>query len=78
MPMNQVLLPNVNSFRMVFDDVPFVPSGVAWHDSLHLDIWLSFGPDPTVGVLQLIVEDPNLRSSQGESAPAPQSIQWKP
>jgi len=76
--MNQGLTPDKANFSMVFDDVPYEPTGLAWHDALHLDAWLSFGPDPAVGVFHQLNLDPNCISTQGAKSRSPQQIQWKP
>lgn len=77
-PMDTSVTPALASFLMVFDGVPFLPSTVSWFDSTHLDVGLAFGPDPIVGVIQLIVIDPNLRAFPADNVAPVQEIQWKP
>lgn len=76
--MDTGILPDKTKYSMVFDSVPWEPSGLSWFSSRHLDIWLTFGPDPALGVLHLLELDGNTRSNKGVIAVAPQQIQWKP
>ena len=76
--MDTGVAPSVNSLRMVFDGTPHVPTGISWFDSDELDVWLSFGPDPAVGILKLITIDPNLRAFPSDNVAPVQEIQWKP
>ncbi len=76
--MDVSVTPALASFLMVFDGVPFAPTTVSWFDSTHLDVGLMFGPDPAVGVLQLIAIDPNLRAFPADNVSPVQEIQWKP
>lgn len=76
--MNTGLLPNKANFSMVFDGVPWEPSGLSWFDSTHLEAWLTFGPDPALGVFHQLNTDDNCVSTLGAHSWAPQEIQWKP
>lgn len=76
--MNIGLLPNKANFSMVFDGVPWEPTAMAWVDNMRLDVWLTFGPNPVVGVFHQLNVDNNCRSALGAHSWAPQEIQWKP
>lgn len=78
MPMDVGVLPAFASFEILIDAVPKTPTGVVWNSATELDVFWGF-PDPAIGgSITLLVEDANLRGTNGTPALAPQTAIFFP
>jgi len=76
--MDTGVTPNVNSFRVVVDGTPIVPTSFTWFTNFFADILWGTPAATVLGTFEYITVDTNLRSSTGVVMTAPQSVQFFP